>query len=77
MSDKQLDCKGINCPMPIVRISQAVRGMEPGQVLEVEASDPAFESDVKAWARMTGHKILEFTDCEVVQRVRIQVVKNE
>ena len=37
------------CPMPIVRISKAVKALAPGEILEVAADDPAFEPDVRAW----------------------------
>ncbi len=62
MADNHLDCKGLNCPMPIVKISKAIRDMEPGQCLEVEATDPAFRADVEAWSAKTGHAILAVDD---------------
>jgi len=60
MSDKLLDCKNLNCPMPIVEISKAMRGMETGQTLAVEASDPSFKADVHAWVRRMGHDMVSF-----------------
>lgn len=60
MADQTLDCKGMNCPMPIVRISQAMRRMETGDKLVVEATDPAFKADLEAWVRRFGHIISEF-----------------
>ena len=62
MADKQLDCKDMSCPMPIVKISKAIKEMAPGQTLSVEATDLAFEADLKAWVGNMGHEILEFTD---------------
>lgn len=44
--------------MPIVRISQAMNGLEAGEVLKVQADDPAFRADVEAWAQMTGNELL-------------------
>ena len=67
MADVELDCKGLNCPMPIVKITKAVKGMSPGQTLEVQATDLAFKMDVEAWARQTGNTIVSFEQGEVQQ----------
>jgi tRNA 2-thiouridine synthesizing protein A len=50
------------CPMPLVRISQAIKEMTPGQTLLIEACDPAFKPDLEAWTRTMGHELLEFSD---------------
>jgi tRNA 2-thiouridine synthesizing protein A len=60
LAEHSLDCKGLNCPMPIVRISQKLRTMESGDVLVIEASDPAFKADIQAWAKRFGHEIVSF-----------------
>ncbi len=62
MAEVQLDCKGLNCPMPIVRISQAIKKMSAGDVLVVEATDPAFRADIAAWSKRMGHDILAFEE---------------
>ena len=58
----ELDCKGLNCPMPIVRISQAMKKMGTGDVLRVEATDPAFRPDLDAWLRRMGHRLVSFEE---------------
>jgi len=65
---KTLDCKGMACPMPIVKLSKAVKEIDGGQILFVEADDPGFEADVKAWCENTGNtlKSLE-TEGEVIK----------
>jgi TusA-related sulfurtransferase len=55
--------------MPIVRISQAMKALAPGDRLRVEASDPAFPADVEAWVRRMGHRLLEFHDGPVQHAV--------
>ena len=55
--------------MPIVRISQSIKTMEPGERLHVEASDPAFRADLEAWARRVGHVLVEYRDGAVQQAV--------
>lgn len=58
--------------MPIVRLSTAVREMAAGEELIVEATDPAFEADVRAWAEMTGNALVAF-ESDGVHRARIRV----
>lgn len=65
MADRVLDCKKLNCPMPIVKISREIKQMNSGQTLEVQATDPAFEADVRAWSQKTGHPLVDFVDDEV------------
>ncbi len=55
-----LDCRNLNCPMPIVNLAKAVRGLAPGDEIIVEATDPSFEADVAAWTRRTGNALLSF-----------------
>ncbi|MBO8162890.1 MAG: sulfurtransferase TusA family protein [Brevibacillus sp.] len=56
--DKSIDCKGLACPMPIVRTKKAMDEMKSGEVLEVVATDPGSVADVRSWADRTGHQFL-------------------
>jgi len=56
--DKNLDCKGLSCPMPILKTKKALDGMQSGQILEVLGTDPASENDLPAFARNAGHEYL-------------------
>ncbi len=56
--DKSIDCKGLACPMPIVRTKKAMDEMKSGEVLEVVATDPGSVADVRSWADRTGHLFL-------------------
>jgi len=62
MADRQLECQGLHCPMPIVRISQTIKTMASGETLEVTADDPAFGADVNAWVTKMGHELLSFEE---------------
>jgi rhodanese-related sulfurtransferase/TusA-related sulfurtransferase len=53
-----VDAKGLSCPMPIVKTKKAINDIEPGQVLEVQATDKGSRADIKAWAESTGHQYL-------------------
>ena len=54
-----LDCLGLQCPGPIVRIQEAMEGLAPGDELRVIASDPGFLKDAEAWCRSRGHLFIE------------------
>ncbi len=58
--DAELDCVGFYCPIPIAMTKEEIEKIEIGQVLKVEADDPAAEEDIKRWAKRTGHLILKF-----------------
>lgn len=58
--DASLDCVGLFCPIPIARTKEEIDKLDPGQILEVEADDPAAEEDIQRWAKHTGHEILSF-----------------
>jgi len=61
-ADRCLDCTGLRCPLPIVRVSKTIKEMSCGQTLSITATDPAFKSDLEAWVRTMGHELLEFSD---------------
>ncbi|GEN44689.1 sulfurtransferase TusA family protein [Alkalibacillus haloalkaliphilus] len=56
---KTLDAKGLACPMPIVRTKKAIDEVNSGEVLEVVATDAGAKSDLAAWTKSSGHKLLE------------------
>ncbi|CAM3511673.1 MULTISPECIES: sulfurtransferase TusA family protein [Brevibacillus] len=56
--DKVLDCKGLACPMPIVKTKKAIEEIAPGQVLEMQATDKGSVADIQGWAKNTGHEYL-------------------
>ncbi len=58
--DAELDCIGLYCPMPIARTKEWIENIEVGQVLMVEADDPAAEEDIARWAKRAGHQVLKF-----------------
>jgi len=62
MSSQKLDCKGLQCPIPIVRISRAMKELKVGEQLYVEASDISFQADVEAWVRSMGHHLVSFSE---------------
>lgn len=56
--DTRVDCIGLFCPAPILRVREAIQQMAVGQVLEMVSDDPAAEADMKSWSVRTGHELL-------------------
>ncbi|HBR03471.1 MAG TPA: pyridine nucleotide-disulfide oxidoreductase [Ruminiclostridium sp.] len=54
-----VDACGLQCPGPILKVSETIKGLEDGEELEVLATDPAFASDIEAWCNRTGNKLAE------------------
>ena len=57
--DKKLDCLGLYCPIPILKVREAMKTLVPGQTIEMVSDDPASDADMKSWAARTGHALLE------------------
>ena len=64
--DRDLDVKGLNCPLPILRTKKALAEMTSGQVLRVLATDPGSQKDFPAFARQTGNELIEQREVERV-----------
>lgn len=64
--DRELDVKGLNCPLPILRTKKALSEMASGQVLRVLATDPSAAKDFQAFAKQTGNQLLSNTVADQV-----------
>jgi TusA-related sulfurtransferase len=53
-----VDATGTFCPIPILRLAQACRGLAPGTLVELRASDPGVQADVPAWCEATGNALV-------------------
>jgi tRNA 2-thiouridine synthesizing protein A len=56
--DKELDARGLNCPLPILRAKKSLNDMQSGQVLKIIATDPGSVKDFQAFAKQTGNELL-------------------
>ena len=56
--DKELDARGLNCPLPILRTKKSLTDMSSGQVLRILATDPGSVKDFQAFSRQTGNELL-------------------
>jgi TusA-related sulfurtransferase len=60
-AQKELDTRGLNCPLPILKAKKALADMLSGEVLKVVATDPGSVRDFQAFARQTGNEVVEQT----------------
>ena len=58
-AQKELDTRGLNCPLPILRAKKALSDLASGQLLKVVATDPGSLRDFQAFARQTGNELVE------------------
>ena len=58
-AQKELDTRGLNCPLPILKAKKALADMQSGEVLKVVATDPGSMRDFQAFARQTGNELVE------------------
>ncbi len=60
-AQKEIDTRGMNCPLPILKAKKALADMSSGDVLKIVATDPGSVRDFQAFARQTGNELLEQT----------------
>lgn len=71
-ADQTLDCKGLSCPMPILKLAKTIKGIESGKVLELLGTNPGSKTDVPAWCEKTGNEFLEQEDEDGVYKFYIR-----
>jgi len=59
-----LDCKGLSCPMPMMKLAKAIKGLGSGEVLEMIGTDPGTKSDLPKWCEKTGNALVEEGEVE-------------
>lgn len=62
--DQTLDCKGLSCPMPMLKVAKAMKGLKSGEVLEILGTDPGTKSDLPRWCNKSGNELLDTSDLE-------------
>ncbi|MFO7297999.1 MAG: sulfurtransferase TusA family protein [Pseudomonadota bacterium] len=72
MADKTLDVKGLNCPIPIMKVKKAINEVPKGGTLEVLATDPGSVADFEAFCKSTGNELIEHSEEGGVYRFLIR-----
>lgn len=69
---QELDARGLNCPLPILRAKKALNGLQNGQVLRIRATDPGSVKDFDAFCKQTGNELVssEQSSGEYVFQIR-------
>ena len=62
--DREVDARGLNCPLPVLRTKKALNDMQSGQVVRIVATDPGSVRDFEAFARQTGNALLEHGEAD-------------
>jgi len=75
MADLLLDTRGLNCPLPILKTKKSLRDIDVGGTLEVLSTDPASDTDFRAFCTNAGHGLLEASVADGVFRFVIQRAK--
>ena len=58
-SDVTIDLQGLLCPIPVVKLNQAIKKAEIGQIVEATATDPGVLGDIPAWCKTTGNELIK------------------
>ena len=61
---RTVDARGLRCPLPLVRARDAMELVGPGEILEVLATDPGADHDLRSWCRRKAYEMLEATQAE-------------
>ncbi len=72
MVDQELDVRGLNCPLPILKTKKALNAMQSGQTIRVLATDPSSVLDFKAFSAQTGNPLLESSESNGIYTFVIQ-----
>ena len=62
--NSELDARGLNCPLPILRAKKAMNGMNSGEVLKIVATDPGSVKDFEAFCRQSGDELMETNEAD-------------
>jgi tRNA 2-thiouridine synthesizing protein A len=62
--DQELDARGLNCPLPILRAKKTLNAMTGGQILKIMATDPGSVKDFEAFAKQTGNELLDSSELD-------------
>ncbi|MFQ6608573.1 MAG: sulfurtransferase TusA family protein [Fidelibacterota bacterium] len=57
--DHYLDCKGLNCPLPVLKTKKTIDNMNSSEILKMVATDPGSVNDIRAFTSRTGHELLD------------------
>ena len=69
---KSLDARGLNCPMPLLKAKKALNELQPGDILDVVATDPGSVRDFRVFSEQSGHALLTSSESDGEYFYRLQ-----
>lgn len=72
VSTVKMDLKGLNCPLPVLRANKKMKELMPGDLLEVEVTDPAAPKDFETYSETTGHRLVSSTVADQVFTISLE-----
>ncbi|MCU7880287.1 MAG: sulfurtransferase TusA family protein [Candidatus Thiodiazotropha sp. (ex Lucinoma aequizonata)] len=76
MSRQIIDCRRLLCPMPVIRVQNAIELLPDGSLVEAICTDPGVLNDIPAWSRINGHRMLETRTVDGEYIVVVEVVRD-
>ncbi len=70
--EEQLDCRGILCPLSLVKISKKIKTIRPGEIVQAIGDDLSFPENIRAWCRKMGHDLVSLDQEEAWVRAVIR-----
>ena len=77
MSKHEINARRLLCPLPVIRAQDKIKALRDGDILAVICTDPGAESDIPAWCRIHGHKVVEILKKDRDLVIKIEVHKNK
>ena len=74
---RQFDAKGLKCPLPVLKARRFLKEMQPGEEIEIEATDPGAPKDFVHFCETTGHKLVDSTERDGIYVIRIECVAGQ
>lgn len=70
-TEEELDARGLNCPLPVLKAAKRLRALPAGAALRVLATDPAAPGDFEAFCQEQGHRLIETTESDGIHTIRL------
>jgi tRNA 2-thiouridine synthesizing protein A len=70
--DMELNCQGLNCPLPILKTKRTIDAMQSGQVLKITTTDPGSVKDMPSWAKRTGNELLDSSEAAGIHTFHVR-----
>lgn len=67
MAEIKLNCRGLQCPGPIMEVFKAAKEADSGDIIDVQVTERGFAKDIKAWCKKTGHSLEQLDEGDIIK----------